>query len=151
MKNLTEAKRRMMDAEDCLRTAQELFLAKLYRGCVQNSQSCVELCAKAVISIFSEPDWTHDPGRQLQAILKSHKAEFDKVVSEELIRLAQNATELAPWHGKTTYGEEMQGEFVPAVELCTEEKAEWALGKAKIAFDVANKFLTRWFEAGRQD
>lgn len=146
MRNLKEAKRRMIDAEDCLRIAEQLFLAGLYRGCIQNSQGCVELCAKAVISVFEEPDWTHNPERQLKTIIKRCEKEINKLTVEGLTKLALDVSELAPWHGRTLYGQNMGEEVLSAVELCNRDKAEWALTKARMGFETTSKFLANWFE-----
>lgn len=146
MRSLREAEKRMRDGEDCLKAAEELFLRELYRSSMQNSQGCVELCAKAVISLFEEPDWTHNPGRQLKEILKIHEEAIGENEVEKLSELAQDAGELAPWHGKVLYGEATEEGLLPAVELCTKESAEWALNKAKRAFHSATAFLTKWKE-----
>jgi len=146
MRNSEEILRKLRDAEDCLKLAEKTFKDRMFRGSLQNSQGCVELCAKAVISVFEEPDWTHNPSGQLRRILEANKEKIEEGILQGLWQLAEDANSLAPWHGRTLYGSGTGREWISAVDLCTEEKAEWALKLARRGFKATQKFMTKWFK-----
>ncbi|MBI4641564.1 MAG: HEPN domain-containing protein [Candidatus Tectomicrobia bacterium] len=60
MNNLDEVQRRLIDAKDCFVRAERDFSFQDYRGTIQNAQLAIDLSAKAVISYFNEPEWTHN-------------------------------------------------------------------------------------------
>ena len=117
-----EYRRRL--AAEFLDDAERKLQAGDFRGCVQSSQLAAENAAKAVIAIKQEPSWAHDPSPELLAILKSFGPEH----SESLRKLAQIAAQLAPEHGRTTYGEPQH--FATPKSLYDKDDAETALQQA---------------------
>jgi HEPN domain-containing protein len=142
MKNYSEAEKKLEDAEDFLKLAKIAFESGLYRGCIQNAQGCVELSAKAIISLFEEPKWTHDPSGQLISVVENFLSEIEG--RERILEVAQASKELAPWHGKSVYGEFTNDSWLSAREIATEEKAKWALGLAERCFKIGQEFLKNW-------
>jgi HEPN domain-containing protein len=143
MLNDTEAKRLFIDAQDCYRAAGKNLKIKEFRTTVQNSQLCIELCCKAIIALFEEPKWVHNPSTQLLQILNN--MEIDKNEFERLCILANKADEVANWHGWSTYGKEIQpGKWISATQLCTKEVADELYQIAKMSFNIAKNFLNKW-------
>jgi HEPN domain-containing protein len=66
----------MKDGEDCYQHARRCLQNRYWRGTVQNAQLAIELCTKAIISLFEEPDWTHSPKQQLLRIIEERKGEM---------------------------------------------------------------------------
>jgi len=146
MLNSGEMARRLRDAEDCLRLARQAFQEGSYRGSLQNSQVCVELSAKTVISVFEEPQWTHDPSGQLKKILETHADKINQPILKKLLQLADDAHVIAPWHGWTVYGMGRGPGWKSALEACTQERAEWGLQLAERSFQTAKDFQ-KWFQS----
>jgi HEPN domain-containing protein len=142
VRNIIEAQRWLKDAKACLNTARSVFPLGDYRATIQNAQLCIELSAKAIIAYFAEPVWRHDPSEQLLKLLEEHKGEIGEGLAANLHTLAQDAREAAPWHGWSVYGRMEPGGWVPAVDLCTEEKARNLLERAEAAFQTASSFYS---------
>ena len=149
MVNSDESKRWLRDAEACLTAAERDFASEDYRATVQNSQLCIELCAKTIIACFIEPKWTHDPSDQLDRFVEESSAEILDQYGHDIItrlqQLASDAREAWPWHGRSTYGRrEANGSWTAAVDVCTQETATRLLQMARSAFQTAEKFLAPW-------
>jgi len=120
-----------------------------YEVGVQYGQLCVENSAKAVIAFFDVPPHTHNPGPELYGVVNDHEAALRAAVGEELVRrlriLARDAEEIAAWYEWSTYGRRMpDGTFRLAQELCTEERAAWAVDLAERSAATAEAFVTAW-------
>lgn len=143
MNNLEELNIWLKDAEDCLQRAERCLQVDDWRGVVQNAQLCIELSAKAVISYYAEPEWTHNPKKQLIAILKDRERELLEKLGQQIIQrlycLAEDSEEASPWHGRSTYGDERVTR-IAAVDLCTKEVAENLIKKARKSFESAISF-----------
>lgn len=74
-----------------------------YKGCVQYSQLAAENSAKAVIATRRTPSWGHDPSTEL--FEREIATELPTELTEKTARLAELSSQLAPEHGRTTYGE----------------------------------------------
>jgi len=109
---------------------------------VQNAQLCIELFAKAIIACFAETVWRHDPSEQLLKLLEEHEGEIGEGLAAKLRTLAQDVQEAAPWDGWSVYGRMEPGGWVPAVDLCTEERAGDLLERAEAAFQTASSFYS---------
>ncbi len=136
MRNTTETGRWLRDAEACFRSAQRALDIQDYRVAVQNAQLCIELSAKAVIAQFAEPLWRHDPSPQLRHLLDTHGEIIVKRCSKEMLaslrQLAEDTQEVAPWHGWSTYGRELEDKgWIAAVDLATEAVASDLLQRAQ--------------------
>jgi HEPN domain-containing protein len=57
-------------AEGFLREAEQDFTLKRWRSCVDNAQLSVENAGKAALALFGIVPKTHDPARQIAAILR---------------------------------------------------------------------------------
>ena len=149
MTNVAEALWRLREAQAELQSAERVSAIRELVPAVHFAQLCVENAAKAVIACFSEPEWGHNPGRQLQDILSDQRhqiaAVFGKDFIGEFLSLADAASQVAPWHVWSTYGRQEAGKpRVSAVDLCTEEVAERMLAMAREACRVADRFVTQW-------
>jgi hypothetical protein len=143
VRNFSEFERWLADAKDCLQRAERCFRDNDWRGVVQNSQIATELSAKALISLFEEPAWTHKPDEQLKIIIESRKNEIKALkqdVYDRLIFIADDVGISAPWHGWSVYGREVGGRWVPAVELCTKDTAGDLIERARRTLATAEEF-----------
>ena len=144
MRNLSEVKTRLKDAQASLSTAQRSFPVEDHRAVIQNAQLCIELSAKAVIAYYEEPAWTHDPSEELLKILEERGEEIAEMLGNEvesLYTLAEDAGVAAPWHARSTYGARSKdGVWLPAVDVCTKEMAEDLLERASRSYKTAVRF-----------
>ncbi|HIC91647.1 MAG TPA: HEPN domain-containing protein [Syntrophaceae bacterium] len=147
MTNIVEVKRRLEDARVCLESAERNLEIGDYRVAVQNAQLCVELSAKAVISYFTEPHWTHNPKSQLLSVLDGRKLDISRSLGVQIInglyQIAEDAEEVAPWHMWSVYGREMDEGLVPAARLATKDVAIKLLESARRSFKIVQKFLKK--------
>jgi len=146
MNNISETKRWFRDAGAAMKSAERNMALKDFRVVVQNSQLCVEQSAKTVISYFAEPQWTHNPAKQLRAIFNQYSKQIVDCCGNELIieleKLAKYAEDIAVWHAWSTYGrQDNKGNWIHAVDLCTKDVAKQCLCMARYSFGVAQKFM----------
>ncbi|MEW6686043.1 MAG: HEPN domain-containing protein [Candidatus Edwardsbacteria bacterium] len=151
MTNSREYERWLKDAEACLNAMKRDRNAGDFRATIEFAQHVVELCAKAVIACFAEPDWTHNPEEQILRILKENGEKIEKtfgnVMLQRLKTLAADVKEIAPWHGRAVYGQEIKPQvWISAVDACTKEKAEWASALAERSFKTVKNFTQKWFD-----
>ena len=106
-----------------------------YRRAVQSSQLCVENSAKAIISLFRVPSWSHNPAPELREV----KDNLSEELHARLERLAILAEELAPEHGRSTYGEPEAG--LTPWDIYSKEDAERAVSYASEAYSIASYIL----------
>lgn len=145
MNNIDEFYRRLKDGRACLEGAEKNLSLKDYRTSIQNAQLCIEMCAKAIISYFTEPLWQHDPSDQLLSIIKRYgkkiSHQFYQGIVADLNRLSKEAETAAPWHAWSTYGKEKKdGSWIAAVDLCKKDIAMKLVQGAKESFKIAEKF-----------
>jgi len=155
MRNAEEVLRWLKDAQACLSSARRDKEAEDFRATVRNSQLVVKLSAKGVIACFGEPEWSHDPSRQLLNIIDANRNPIEKLFGsgmiDELKRLAQDAKDIAPWHGRAVYGRKgRDGHWLPAIEVCTKDKALWAMELAERSFKTAKEFTEKWFQDAKR-
>ncbi|MBS7248814.1 MAG: HEPN domain-containing protein [Candidatus Jordarchaeales archaeon] len=124
------AARYLEEAEDALRRRD-------YRGAVASSQLSTENSAKAVIALFSIPSWSHDPSHELLEVLHMLPENMRRLAEE----LAEIARQLAPEHGRTTYGEPVKR--LTPWDIYDEESASEALSKATRAQEIMNMILSK--------
>jgi len=134
---LSEAKYRYRLAVEYLERAERLFSVEDWVGTVLSSQIAVENFAKTLIAIFEVPTWSHDPSNQLSSLIES----FPSSMADDLKELAKMARELAPEHGRSTYGEPSAG-LTPS-DIYTEKHALNALEKGKKSREIAEKILNQ--------
>lgn len=151
MKNFNEAIKLFNDAKQALARGKSLMIEKDYRWATQCAQVCIELSAKAVISCFTEFEWTHNPSRQLLEVIEKNKHKiieiFGEGVIEELRQIAEDCEFAYPWHGRSVYGEIISAnEYVSAVDICTEDVAKDLINRAERTHSIVEKFINIWFK-----
>lgn len=122
-------------AEKYLEEAREAYGRRDYRLTVASSQLCAENAAKAVISVYRTPSWSHDPSNELLEVaqqLPQHLREY----TEELAEIART---LASEHGRTTYGEPLRG--LTPWNLYGEREAAESLRMAERTWELMKKIL----------
>lgn len=131
----SEARYRNRLAVDHLRRAESLFSVRDWAGAVSTSQLAVENFAKAVIALFEVPTWGHDPSSQLNYLTDRMPSEVRGAVKD----LSLLASEIAPEHGRASYGEPTAG--LTPNEIYREEHASDALDKARKARKISAQIL----------
>lgn len=124
-------------AAQYLMEAQEAFKRGNHRLAVASSQLSAENSAKAVIALFRAPSWSHDPSHELLEVSSTLPPDLKKLAEE----LADITRQLAPEHGRATYGEPLRG--LTPWDLYDERSAFEALSKARIAKEVMNMILRK--------
>ncbi len=111
-----------------LREAEQDFTLERWRSCVDNAQLTVENVGKAVLALFGIVPKTHDPARQIAAILRGQ--ELPENISELLRAMLPDLLVLGTEsHFLTDYGDEAN--FILPWDLFTQRTAEDALQSAK--------------------
>lgn len=134
---LGEIRYRYRLAVEQLERAERLFSLRDWVGTVSGSQLAVENFAKAVIATFEVPTWSHDPSNQLNSLIERLPSDMIDEVKE----LAASAREMAPEHGRSSYGEPSAG-LVPS-DIYREDHASNALKKGRKAREIAERVLNR--------
>lgn len=132
---LSEVRYRYRLASEHLSRAERMFEAGDWVGTVLSSQLAVENFAKAVVAAFEVPTWSHDPSGQLEGVASRAPPHLASRMAE----LARMARELAPEHGRATYGEPSRG-LTPG-DIYKRKHAEEALEMARRAKGLAEEIL----------
>lgn len=122
-------------ARGYLQDAERRLDSSDFKGCVQYSQLAAENAAKAVIATRRTPSWGHDPSSELLAIAK----ELGPDRQERVNRLAGISSQLAPEHGRTTYGEPER--FLTPWALYDLQAADRAVALAREAVAIMNAII----------
>jgi len=76
---------------------------------VEEAQLCIENAAKAVISCFQIPSWSHNPSDELHEVIAENRSKIlhfaDSALIQRLEALAEAAHLVAPEHGRASYGD----------------------------------------------
>jgi HEPN domain-containing protein len=127
-------------AEGFLSEAKQDVALQRWRSCVANSQPAAENSGKAILAIFGVPPRTHDPARELAALLNS--TEIPPVVQDLVGIILPDLVALGiSEHIMTDYGDETT--YTLPWELFNEESAREALEKARRAFQCAEEIIAR--------
>jgi hypothetical protein len=135
----------LRDADQSLVGARRAAAASDWRNTCVLAQQAIELSAKAVLALFAEPQWTHDPAEQIRAAaLVRSEAELEGRLGPgaraALERLAGDAHDAAAWHGWATYGRMLPDQtWLAAVDVCTAAAAADLLGRAEHAVAAAGR------------
>jgi len=132
---MEEVKYRARLAKGYLDSATRLFQLNDWRGVVANAQLAAENAAKAIISLFREPSWSHDPSLELSEIKSNLPTEYHELIDE----LAMIAHRLAPEHARSTYGEPSLG--LTPWDIYKEADARKALDMAKRSIKIMEKLI----------
>jgi len=104
-----EARYRLTLAEGYLERARKALASEDFSDTVSEAQLCVENAAKAVVSCFRIPGWSHDPSAELREVLESNQLEIKKSLGSDFLRklgwLAEASHLVAPEHGRASYGD----------------------------------------------
>lgn len=111
-----------------LREAEQDFTLERWRSCVDNAQLAVENAGKAALALFGIVPKTHDPARQIAAVLREQElpAEVSALLHAMLPDLLVLGTEA---HFLTDYGDEAN--YTLPWDLFTRQTAEDALQAAR--------------------
>lgn len=114
--------------------AEQDFTLERWRSCVDNAQLAVENAGKAVLSLFGIAPKTHDPARQIAAILREQ--ELPKNMSDLLHAMLPDLLVLgAETHFLTDYGDESN--YTLPWDLFTKQTATDALLSAQRSVQMA--------------
>src|SRR3989304_5852503 len=130
-----EVEYRVQLAREYLEDAENRFGSNDHKGCVQYSQLAAENSAKAVIATRRTPTWGHDPSAELFQIASQLGSEL----AGKATKLAELSSQLAPEHGRTTYGEPDQ--FKTPRMLYDLNSANRAIANAREAIEIMNQIL----------
>lgn len=133
---VNEIRYRYRLAIDHLKRAERLFGLRDWAGTVSASQLSVENFAKAVIAIFEVPTWGHDPSSQLKELI----GRFPSNIRDSLEELASLVSEIAPEHGRSSYGEPAEG-LTPS-DIYREEHATETILKTRRAKEIIERVLS---------
>jgi HEPN domain-containing protein len=142
-----EVSYRLALAKGFLGEAEQDLTLERWRSCVDNSQLAVENAGKTVLSLFGVPPKTHDPVKQIAAILRE-----EDLPQEIRLPLQQMLPDLLALgkreHILTDYGDE--DSFTLPWDLFTQESAKDALQTAQRCVQAVQELLTS-VEAWRRD
>ena len=134
---LSEVRYRLKLASEHLERAERAFELCDWVAVALSAQLAVENFAKAVIAVFETPTWSHDPSNQLRRLLDRVPSSVGNCLAE----LAALASEVAPEHGRASYGEPSRG-LTPA-DIYRREHAEDLLNKARSAEALSKEALQK--------
>ncbi len=111
-----------------------------WRSCVDNSQLAVENSGKAVISLFGVSPKTHDPAREVAALLRI--GQVPSALAPDLQAMLPDLLALGyAEHLMTDYGDEAR--YRLPWEIFTEDSAREALDAARRAVAAAHTAVSR--------
>ena len=141
-----EAIYRLELTEGYLERAEKAFARRDFADTVAEAQLSVENAAKAVISCFQIPSWSHDPSEELLDIVKNNQPKIAELLGSEFLkrleRLAERVHIIAPEHGRASYGDIERR--IPPWRIYSEEDAQRALEYAREACTTAKSFIKAW-------
>jgi len=141
-----EAEFRCKLAERYVEEARKHLKNKEIVDTVRKAQLSVENGVKAIIACFKLPSWSHDPSRELLEVLSENRDKIEKIgvtFPERIKESAKVASELAPEHGRTNYGEPITRKT--PWELYDKEYAKRVLEGAEEVVKAAREFVGLWF------
>lgn len=122
-------------ARGFLGEAEQDFTLERWRSCVDNAQLAVEHAGKAALALFGIAPKTHDPARQIAAILREQ--ELPANVSELLHAMLPDLLVLGvEAHFLTDYGDEAS--YTLPWDLFTQQTAADALHAARRLVQMAD-------------
>ena len=116
---------------------QDMGLGR-WRSCVDNSQLAVENTGKTALSLFGVAPKSHDPAKQIAAILRQQT--IPKEMASALERLLPDLVTLGEHeHVRTDYGDEET--YTLPWDLFTQQSADTALKTAQRCVQTIQKLL----------
>lgn len=142
MKSKEDAEYRLRLTEGFLKEAIQDFELSRWRSCVDNSQLSVENSGKTIIACFKPVEKTHDPTKQVSALLENKEIHPDLV--GDVSAIIQMMGELGfEEHFMTDYGNE--NDYKDPWELFQEDDAKEALEFAKECAKIAREVYEFYF------
>lgn len=142
-----EAKYRLTLAEGYLKRAEEAAKHQDHLAVISNSQQAVEKSAKAIISCFRIPSWSHDPSDELSEVMEDNRDKIEEKIGANIFQdintLAMYSRNLAPEHGRMSYGD--PNLRIPPWDLADPQRASEALSYAQHSVSIAEEFIERWY------
>jgi HEPN domain-containing protein len=119
---------RLALAEGFLAEAEQDIDLKRWRSCVDNAQLTVENAGKAILASFGVAPKTHDPARQVAALVR--KLPLPEDIQQQIRRILPDLLALGTTeHFLTDYGDEAT--YTLPWDLFTQEAAQDALAAAR--------------------
>jgi HEPN domain-containing protein len=129
---------RLALAEGFLAEAEQDFKLERWRSCADNAQLAVENAGKTVLALFAVTSKTHEPARQVAALLRTQTVPAK--VQERLQILLSNLLALgASEYFQTDYGDEAT--YTLPWDLFTRESAIDALEAARRSFALVQELV----------
>lgn len=129
---------RLALAQGFLIEAEQDFSLDRWRSCVDNAQLAVENAGKAVLTMFGVTPKTHDPAREIAAILRTQI--LPDTIREALNLILPDLLALGTAeHFLTDYGDEAT--YTLPWDLFTKESAEEALTAARRSAQIAQNSI----------
>ena len=98
---------RLALAKGFLTEAEQDMTLERWRSCVDNAQLAVENAGKTVLALFGVPPKTHDPVRQIAALLRDEKKALPQAIQLVLQEMLPDLLALGQReHILTDYGDE---------------------------------------------
>ncbi|MCH8218948.1 MAG: HEPN domain-containing protein [Planctomycetes bacterium] len=138
MNALDEVAYRLALAKGFLAEAEQDVGLTRWRSCVDNAQLTVENSGKAILASFGVSPKTHDPAKQVAALLRSQSVREN--IREQMQRLLPDLLALGTTeHFLTDYGDEAT--YTLPWDLFTQEAAADALAAARRTFEQTQELL----------
>jgi len=135
---LDEVAYRLALAKGFLAEAEQDVGLTRWRSCVDNAQLTVENSGKAILASFGVSPKTHDPAKQVAALLRSQSVREN--IREQMQRLLPDLLALGTTeHFLTDYGDEAT--YTLPWDLFTQEAAADALAAARRTFEQTQELL----------
>jgi HEPN domain-containing protein len=129
---------RLALARGFLAEAEQDIELERWRSCVDNAQLSVENTGKAILTLFGITPKTHDPAREIGAILRTQT--LPATIKEALSLMLPDLLALGTSeHFLTDYGDEAT--YTLPWDLFTKESAEEALVVARHSIEVAQDVI----------
>lgn len=138
MQTRDEVSYRLALAEGFLAEAEQDLTLERWRSCVDNAQLVVENAGKTVLALFGITPKTHDPAREIAAILRTQPV--PDTIQQELKGMLPDLLALGTAeHFLTDYGDEAN--YTLPWDLFTEESATEALATARRSIRAAKSSI----------
>jgi HEPN domain-containing protein len=129
---------RLALAQGFLTESEQDFDLARWRSCVDNAQLTVENAGKTILATFGVTPKTHDPAKQVAALLRNQSLRED--IREQMHRLLPELLALGTSeHFLTDYGDEAT--YTLPWDLFTQESAVDALATARRTLEQTLKLL----------
>lgn len=147
LNSMEEALYRLELAKGYLERARKALALQDFAGTMSEAQLSVENSAKAVVSCFQIPSWSHDPGEELLEVIADNRTRIIQLLGERFLKrlkdLAEKVHTIAPEHGRSTYGDLERR--IPPWEIYSEKDVAKGLEYAEDACKSANDFVKAWY------